>query len=840
MRFQEVDFLGGFYADESLLWSSQDVVNWLPTVAKQKGTRSQVQLKTPPGLAYFTRCGVGPIRGMRDVEGKLFVVSGTGLYEVALDGTPTLRGTIPGSGRVSMAHNKRGYGNQLLVVNSDAGYVWNTSTSTFTKITDTGYPGAVMADYLDHYLIQVDPWGRFWFNSDLDDALSYNTLDQYDAEAAPDKLKAIAANQLEAVVFGERTVEFFSNTGAATNTFQSKRIVIERGIAGRHTLVKLDNTLMWLGNDGVFYRLNGYGAQPISEGVISQAIIGLNWESAFGFTWEDKGYKVAYWTFPDGQTWGYDVTQPPGYQWHRRESFGMDRWRLNACVKWQGRWIGGDFQNGILYVLDWSEQHEMGVPMVSERTGPTASANQNAIVCPYIEFLFDTSGPDWDGASGLPPSLSITGDLPGGLVDDVVSYAYTVTDGYPPITVSIQSGALPTGLSMDSNGLVTGTFTAAGNYSWTVLATDANGNTDTLPDTATVAELAWVYQANAYGVGLGGTSAQHVPMAFGSGSTLLVAGPREGTDPGGVGARFYLSTDYGLNFSFTYVAASLSEVQTLMVYGNATWVTFSARSTYVYTGGVHTYTAGAISGSWSGSTWVTGCYTGSYFLASSNGTDGMWRSPSGIGATWTNIGTNLPGGLSSSTLQSMLAFPGVGVNPAHGAVVALRTATTGFVYSFDSGSSWSSTTYTTATAGAKAFACSAQSGDRAVFVTTVSNGAGSGLEFIYTDDYGVSFDSVFVLYSAMPADMNNGNLWRLLRAHNKWFLAFSQGGAGTKSLIAEVSDDFTTFTLETITNQPAPLATGGPSIMPAIASDGIRAAYGWRKVGGSPAMFFYR
>lgn len=489
MRFQEVDFLGGFYADDSLLWSSQDVVNWLPTVAKQKGARSAVQLKTPPGLSYFTQCGEGPIRGARDVEGKLFVVSGTELYEIALNGTPTLRGVVPGSGLVSMAHNKRGYGNQLLIVNGDAGYVWDTSASTFTKITDSGYPGAVIADYLDHYLIQVDPWGRFWFNSDLDDALSYNTLDQQDAEAAPDKLKAIAANQLEAVVFGERTVEFFSNTGAATNTFQSKRIVIERGIAGRYTLVKLDNTLMWLGNDGIFYRLNGYGAQPVSVDVISRAIAGLDWERAFGFTWEDKGYKVAYWTFPDGQTWGYDVTQPPGYQWHRRESFGISRWRLNTCTKWQGQWIGGDYRTGALFRVDWSAPHEVGMPLVSERTGPTASANQNAVVCPYIEFLFDTTGEDWDGVTGLPPTLSITGDLlpSGGTVGEVVDFDYTIAGGVGPYVVSLASGSLPGGLSLSSSGNVSGTLTTAGEFSWSVQVTDALESTDTHNDDAEVA-----------------------------------------------------------------------------------------------------------------------------------------------------------------------------------------------------------------------------------------------------------------------------------------------------------------------------------------------------------------
>lgn len=487
MQYQPVDLIGAFYADDSLLWSSQDCVNWLPTVAQQKGTRTEAKLATPPGLSYFTQCGEGPIRGARDVEGKLFVVSGNELYEVAFDGTPTLRGAIPGVGLVSMSHNKRGYGNQLLIVNGDAGYVWDTSLATLTKITDSGYPGAVMADYLDHYMIQVEPFGRFWFHSNLDNALDYNTLDQYDAEASPDKVVGIAANQLEAVVFSQKTTEFFSNTGATTGTFQSKRIVIERGCASRFTIIKLDNTVMWLGNDGIFYRLNGYGAQPISTGPIHKAIAGLDWANAFGFTWEDKGYKVAYWTFPDGYTFGYDVTQPPGFQWHRRASFGINRWRLNTATYWQRRWIGGDYRHGLLYLIDWDEQHEVGQPMVSERTGGTANANQNAVICPYVEFLFDTGGPSWDGESGTIPPPEITGDVPDGAVGDSGTLQYVVTGGVPPYgQITVLSGSLPPGATMDTDGLVTYDYTTAGSYSWEVGGEDAQGTPFSVPDTAEV------------------------------------------------------------------------------------------------------------------------------------------------------------------------------------------------------------------------------------------------------------------------------------------------------------------------------------------------------------------
>lgn len=70
-----------------------------------------------------------------------------------------------------------------------------------------------------------------------------------------------------------------------------------------------------------------------------------------------------------------------------------------------------------------------------------------------------------------------------------MDYQYTVTGGTPPFTFSISAGALPTGLSMDSSGLVTGTRTTPGFYSWTVHVEDALGEECSIEDSAYVLGL---------------------------------------------------------------------------------------------------------------------------------------------------------------------------------------------------------------------------------------------------------------------------------------------------------------------------------------------------------------
>ncbi|KAB7765398.1 packaged DNA stabilization protein [Xanthomonas sp. LMG 12461] len=387
MDLQPIDLLGGFYKDASLPWSAQDTVNWLPELAEVPGTRTQFKLASPPGLRQFTKLGPKPVRGAINVEGSLFVVAGNELRQVKADGTSTLRGTIPGVGRVSMAYNQVTNGNQLLIANGQSsGYVFNTATSTFSVISDDAYPGAKAVGYLDSYLLQVEPFGRFWFYSDLADALSYSSFDRNESEASPDKIVTLAVSQFEVVVFNQSTIEFFSNvvTDDGLGNFQNKRILIERGCAGGQTVVKLDNSIMWLGDDGVVYRLDNYNAIPISTGAIQSAIKDNNWSQAFAYKWEDGKHKVYYLTFPDGQTWGYDVVTK---LWHRRESYGLNRWRLNTLTRWNNQWIGGDFQDGRLWILDWGYMLEGDQPLVSERVSGVVHNNQNRINVNYLELL---------------------------------------------------------------------------------------------------------------------------------------------------------------------------------------------------------------------------------------------------------------------------------------------------------------------------------------------------------------------------------------------------------------------------------------------------------------------
>ena len=77
-----------------------------------------------------------PIRGLRNVEGSLFVVAGSTLYSLNTSGEATVRGIIPGVDRVSIDYNQVAGGNQVAIDNGFSRYIYNTADASFAQVTD--------------------------------------------------------------------------------------------------------------------------------------------------------------------------------------------------------------------------------------------------------------------------------------------------------------------------------------------------------------------------------------------------------------------------------------------------------------------------------------------------------------------------------------------------------------------------------------------------------------------------------------------------------------------------------------------------------------------------------
>tara|TARA_R110000868_G_scaffold2008_2_gene15824 strand:+ start:377 stop:1819 length:1443 start_codon:yes stop_codon:yes gene_type:complete len=354
----QTPILGASYVARSVNAADNRLVNLFPEATADGGKTAGFFNRTP-GLQFQQTIGTGPIRALwaHQTNGSdFYVVSGTGFYKITgLTATPTLLGTVTGTGPVSIADN----GTQMFLACNPDGYIYNEVTNVFAKITDLDFTGAVTVGYLDGYFVYNEPNSQKVWVTQLLDGTSVDPLDFASAEGSPDGLVAINVNHREAWMFGTDSVEVWYDSGATDFPLtQIQGAFNEIGCVSAFSIAKLDNALFWLGTDargqGIVYRANGYTGVRVSTHAIEYAIAQYgNISDAIAYTYQQEGHAFYVLTFPTGNaTWVYDVSTQV---WHERAGFlngEFTRHRSNCQCNFDGNTIVGDFENGNIYTLD--------------------------------------------------------------------------------------------------------------------------------------------------------------------------------------------------------------------------------------------------------------------------------------------------------------------------------------------------------------------------------------------------------------------------------------------------------------------------------------------------------
>ena len=347
--------LGSTYVARSVNAADARMVNLFPEIIPEAG-KEPAFLQRAPGLRKLATIGNGPIRGLWEYGGFMYVVSGNQVYKVNSSYTATLLGTVANaSGPVSMVDN----GTQLFIACNGPSYIYNATTNVFQQITDGDFPGAVTVGYLDGYFVFNEPNSqRIWVTSILD-GLSVDPLDFASAEGSPDGVVGIIVSHRELWVLGTNSVEVWYD--AATQGFPLERIqgaFNELGCAAPYSIAKMDNGVFWLGKDargqGIVYRANGYTGQRISTHAVEWHIQQYgNLSDTIGYTYQQDGHSFYVLVFPSADTtWVYDVATQA---WHERAGFAngaFTRHRGNCQVFFNNQVVIGDYQNGNIYAFD--------------------------------------------------------------------------------------------------------------------------------------------------------------------------------------------------------------------------------------------------------------------------------------------------------------------------------------------------------------------------------------------------------------------------------------------------------------------------------------------------------
>lgn len=285
-------------------------------------------------------------------------------------------------------------GTQLCIVNGVNGFIYDT-TNGLQVITDPAFYPANTVTFFDSYFVFDRAGTSFVFLSGLLDGLSYDALDTAAAEVQPQVVLATVNQQESLLVFATGHTETWYDSGAVSFPFQRiDGATIERGLAATFSPVKEDNSVFFLGDDLVFYRLDGVVPHRVSTHALEQEWTGFAAVSdAFSFSFTYAGHKWVFLTFPTGnRTYVYDVSTG---LWHRRQSLDVNgedlqRWRGNCHIKAFGYDLVGDAFTGDVCFVDPTVFTECGNPIQMQLVSPPTHQDRKRVFYSNFELDMET------------------------------------------------------------------------------------------------------------------------------------------------------------------------------------------------------------------------------------------------------------------------------------------------------------------------------------------------------------------------------------------------------------------------------------------------------------------
>jgi hypothetical protein len=355
---------------------------------------------------------------------RTFAVAGNTFYELLTPTTYVARGTLSeGDSPVSMISNSA----QIVVLADGEGWLFTLVTNTFGRIVAPAFPdNATSLTSLDTYFVTLrGGTNQFFISSPLDGA-AWSGLD-FGSSEEPDNAVAVASSHLYLWIFGQTSTVIFQDTGNTSQTFQRvPGSQIEQGCGAANSVVVLDNTLFWLGDDSrgpaIVYRADGFLPTRISTHALEYAIQQYaRIDDAIAYSYQESGHLFYVLHFPTakdgrGATWAYDVATA---MWHERGwwdtsngYYTAHRARYHAFNFNQH--LVGDYTNGNIYQLALTCADDDGNPLRWLRRAPHLNDEQNWIFYSSFQLDMQVGGGLDGGIQGSSPGVVLRYSNDGG------------------------------------------------------------------------------------------------------------------------------------------------------------------------------------------------------------------------------------------------------------------------------------------------------------------------------------------------------------------------------------------------------------------------------------------
>lgn len=367
------------------------LINWYAEQAPEDPSRAVNYIPRPGHDAFATLSGGTVPQGLfyqpGVAGGHVYAVASGNVYQVTNAGVVTTLGTI--NSTTEAVRFAATITQLFLLVGSS---VYEITDSAVTLQTIAALTGEVLVDIagINGRIVFLAADGDFYWSEilDGDNVLGLNLAN---AEANADGGVALVVDKQELWLLGERTIEPQVDTGQAAE-FTFARVtgaLIDRGCTSRHTVLREDNTIFWLGEDGVFYRANGYTPQRIStsgeEERFQTEIQDGNGSSIRAWFYTNNGHKFIGVRTPNQGCHVYDLATE---RWHEQKTTGSTTYAPFQIVMGPSNKPFA-LEAGFLRQLNPSTYTDAGTAITREGT-PYLPARRAA---PMFNFALDVADP---------------------------------------------------------------------------------------------------------------------------------------------------------------------------------------------------------------------------------------------------------------------------------------------------------------------------------------------------------------------------------------------------------------------------------------------------------------
>lgn len=243
-----------------------------------------------------------------------------------------------------------------VIILSPSGDVYTCDGTSVAEITDADIARPVQdITTMDQRVIYAAGGSDQFQWSEVLDATSVFGLSFATAEREADEIVAINRSHQILWLLGRETIEPWQGTGDSS-AFAFAPVtgaVVERGCIARHSVVNADNTMWWVGENGVVYRIgDGFVPRRVSTHAIEERITAEleagNADDILAWTYTRGGHEMVGFRLPTQGTFVFDIASQ---RWWEAQSWLKTTYTPVFHVRAFNKILLGEVDSGVISEL---------------------------------------------------------------------------------------------------------------------------------------------------------------------------------------------------------------------------------------------------------------------------------------------------------------------------------------------------------------------------------------------------------------------------------------------------------------------------------------------------------